>query len=127
MYKLSRLMLIGTVLATFACVAVLAEKLGGAILLWIGIALLIGFARRGRGVFTAFGTARWADGGDLRATGMLGARTGLIIGRVTDAGKPPLSKAIGGLCDPRLPSKEVCEEFLRRFRSGASRRSTRRW
>jgi type IV secretion system protein VirD4 len=111
-YKLSRLMLIGTVLATFACVAVLAEKLGGAILLWIGIALLIGFARRGRRVFTAFGTARWADGSDLRATGMLGARTGLIIGRVTDAGKPPLSKAIGGLFDPRLPSKEVCEEFL---------------
>ena len=47
MYKLSRLMLIGTVLSTFACVAVLAEKLGGAILFWIGIALLVGFARRG--------------------------------------------------------------------------------
>jgi type IV secretion system protein VirD4 len=118
MYKLSRLMLIGTVLATFACVVVLAEKLGGAILFWIGIALLIGFARRGRGVFTAFGTARWADGSDLRATGMLGARRGLIIGRVTDAGKRSLSKAVGGLFDPSLPSKEACEEFLAAIQRG---------
>jgi len=118
MYKLSRLMLIGTVLATFACVAVLAEKLGGAILFWIGIALLIGFARRGRRVFTAFGTARWADVDDLRAKKMLGARTGLPIGRVTGAGKRPLLKAVHGLFDPSLPSKEVCEEFLEAMQFG---------
>ena len=36
MYKLSRLMLIGTVLATFFCVAVLVAQFGGAILVWIG-------------------------------------------------------------------------------------------
>ena len=118
MYKLSRLMLIGTVLAAFACVAVLAEKLGGAILFWIGIALLVGFARRGRRVFTAFGTARWADVDDLRATRMLGARTGLPIGRVTGAGKRPLLKAVGGLFDPSLPSKEVSEEFLEAIQRG---------
>jgi len=104
MYKLSRLMLIGTVLATFACVAVLAEKLGGAILLWIGIALLIGFARRGRRVFTAFGTARWADVDDLRKNRMLGARTGLPIGRVTGAGKRPLLRGRNKTgCLPSFP------------------------
>jgi putative Mn2+ efflux pump MntP len=48
MKKFSRLMLIGTALATFAGVVVLAEKLGGTIFLWIGIALLSAFAQRRR-------------------------------------------------------------------------------
>ncbi len=48
MKKFSRLMLIGTVLATFAGVAILAEKLGGTIFFWIGIALLSAFAQRRR-------------------------------------------------------------------------------
>jgi|SRR5665213_230324 len=113
MYKLSRLMLIGAVLATLFCVAVLVAKFGGAIFVWIGIALLAVFAKRGYGAFTAFGTARWADSEDLRRTGMLGATAGLIIGRVTDAGKQPLSKAVPGLFDPKVPSKEACEEFLK--------------
>jgi len=48
MSKLLRLMLIGTALATFAGVAVLAEKFGGTIFFWIGIALLSAFASRRR-------------------------------------------------------------------------------
>jgi hypothetical protein len=48
MSKLLRLLLIGTVLAIFAGVAVLAERLGGTIFFWIGIALLSDFARRRR-------------------------------------------------------------------------------
>ncbi len=113
MYKLSRLMLIGTVLATFCCVAVLVAKYGVAIFIWIGIALLAVFARRGYGAFSSMGTARYADADDLRASGMLGAKTGLIIGRVTDAAKRPLSKAARELFDPKVPSKEACEEFLK--------------
>jgi membrane protein YqaA with SNARE-associated domain len=48
MSKLLRLLLIGTALAAFAGVAILAEKLGGTIFFWIGIALLSAFARRRR-------------------------------------------------------------------------------
>jgi len=44
---------------------------------------------------------------------MLGATAGLIIGRVTDAAKQPLSRAVPGLFDPKVPSKEACEEFLK--------------
>ena len=120
-------MLIGAVIATLCCVAVLVAKFGVAIFVCIGIALLVAFARRGYGAFTAFGTARWADADDLRRTGMLGAKAGLIIGRVTDAGKQPLSKAVRGLFDPKVPSKEACEEFLKAMQFGASRRPTRRW
>src|SRR5208282_1578942 len=105
MYKLSRLMLIGTVIAAFCCVAVLVAQFGVVILVGIGIALLVAYAKRGYGAFTAFGTARWADSEDLRRTGMLGATAGLIIGRVTDAAKQPLSKAVPGLFDPKVPSK----------------------
>ena len=46
MYKLSRLMLIGTVFATFVGLEVLAAKLGGTIFYWVGIALFIACTRR---------------------------------------------------------------------------------
>ena len=43
---------------------------------------------------------------------MLGARTGLIIGRMIDEGKLPISLALRGIFDPRVPSKDACEQFL---------------
>ena len=113
MYKLSRLILILTVFATFYCLAVLAVRFGGPVYIGIGIVLIAAFARRSYAALTAFGTARWASADDLRRTGMLDARTGLIIGRVTDAGKRPLSNALRGLFDPMMSSKEACEEFLK--------------
>jgi type IV secretion system protein VirD4 len=118
MYKLSRLMLIGTVLATFCCVAALAAKLGGLIFFGLAIVLLAVFAKRGYWALTAFGTARFASAEDLRATGMLGARTGLIIGRVMDAGNRSRSKALLRLFDPWVPSQEACEEFLEAIQIG---------
>ena len=99
-YKLSRLMLIGSVLATFFCVVALVAKFGGAIFVWIGIALLVAYAKRGYGTFTAFGTARWANADDLRAAGMLDANAGLIIGRVTGAGKATPFKGCVGAFQP---------------------------
>jgi type IV secretion system protein VirD4 len=118
MYKLSRLMLIGTVLATFCCVAALAAKLGGLIFFGLAIVLLAVFAKRGYWALTAFGTARFANAEDLRATGMLDSKTGLIIGRVMDAGNRSRSKALLRLFDPRVPSQEACEEFLEAIQIG---------
>jgi uncharacterized membrane protein YgaE (UPF0421/DUF939 family) len=46
MKKFSQLMLIGTVLAAFVGLEVLAAKLGGTILYWVGIALFIACTRR---------------------------------------------------------------------------------
>ena len=119
MYELSRLMLIGTVLATIACVVALAAKMGGAVFVVIAIILLIAIIGRKVAALTAFGTARWANAHDLRTAGMLDARTGLILGRVTDAGKQPLSKSIGLLFNSKVPAKEACEGFLEGIQFGS--------
>jgi len=112
MYKFTRLILILTVLVSFYCLAALAAKVGGLIFVGGGIVLLGVIAKRGYGALTAFGTARFANVQDLRATGMLDAKTGLIIGRVMDAGNRSRYKALLRLFDPRVPSQETCEEFL---------------
>jgi len=88
MYRLCRLMLILAVLAITYCVVVLAIQLGGLVCIGIGVLAVSSLARRGYGKLTAYGTARWADANDLRKAGMLGAKSGLIIGRVSDGGNP---------------------------------------
>jgi type IV secretion system protein VirD4 len=95
----------------FVCLAALAAKMGWLMFI-IAILVIIGLAKRGYGALTAFGTARFASASDLRKAGMLGARTGLIIGRVVDEGKPPFSKALSGLFNVRVASKDACQEFL---------------
>jgi len=116
MYKLSRLMLILSVVAGLWSLVIFAFRLGG--LGYIGIFMvLIGFcAKRGYGALTAYGTARWANADDLRAAGMLGASSGLIIGRVMGSGKPPFVKSMQELFRSWVPSKEACEQFLASMR-----------
>ena len=115
MYKLCRLMLIATVLVVCESLVAFATSAGGLGYLGIAIFLIASLAKRGYGRLSAFGTARWADAEDLRARGMLGARTGLIIGRVMDAGKRRLAKAVPQLFDPTVSSQQACEEFQNRF------------
>ena len=120
MYKISRVMLILAVLATFYSVAVLAGQISVLMYVIVGVAL-IAAGRRGYRSLTAFGTARWASADDLEAAGMMDAKTGPIIGRMNDWGKQPLSKALRRLFDPRVPSKEACEEFLKAIQTGRRR------
>ena len=60
------------------------------ILLWpISVYVLLPIAlakltKRGYRQLTSFGTARWADEKDLKRAGMLGAKSGLILGRLPD-------------------------------------------
>ena len=118
MYKLSRLMLILSVIAGLWSLVIFALQIGG--LGYIGLALVLFtlFAKRGYQALTAFGTARWATAGDLRAAGMLDANSGLIIGRVGSGGKPPFRKALEELFNSWVPSKEACEQFLASIRFG---------
>jgi type IV secretion system protein VirD4 len=118
MYKFCRLMLIATVLAVCECLVALAMSAGGLGYLGIAIFLIASLAKRGYGNLSAFGTARWANAEDLRARGMLGARTGLIIGRVMGAGKRPLAKAVPQLFDPTVSSQQACEEFVEAIELG---------
>jgi type IV secretory pathway TraG/TraD family ATPase VirD4 len=81
MYRVSRLLLIVAVIATWVAVAELA------ILAWpLSPLLLLGVAvrrMRKRIYFTTkLGSARWAEARDLKAAGLLNADTGLILGRL---------------------------------------------
>lgn len=112
MYELSRLMLIGAILTIGVCVVIVGAAMGPVFFLGLGVLLLVAYAKRERLGLSAFGTARFANADDLRNAGMLGAKTGLIIGRVMDSGKPPLFKAVQGLFDSTMEAKDACDGFL---------------
>ena len=116
MYLLSRLMLILAVIGFCFCLVVVSMSLGGLIYIGIAIVLFAYFAKRKLGVFTAYGTARWASIDDLRCMGMIGARRGPIIGRVTDTSKPSFRKAQEDLFSLRVSSKKAAEQFLNAIR-----------
>ncbi|MBS0262152.1 MAG: type IV secretory system conjugative DNA transfer family protein, partial [Planctomycetes bacterium] len=122
MYKLSRVMLILSVVAGLWSLMLFGMQIG--LLGYIGGGLILFklFGKRAYQALTAFGTARWADVADLRAAGMLNANTGLIIGRVGGEGKPPFHKALQELFSSWVPPKEACENFLSSIRIG--RKST---
>jgi type IV secretion system protein VirD4 len=122
MYKLSRLMLILSVFAGLASLILFGMQIG--LLGYIGIGLILFklFGKRAYQAFTSFGTARWANVSDLRWAGMLGARTGLIIGRVGDSGKPQFRKALNDLFSRWVPAKEACENFLASIRIAGKRK-----
>jgi type IV secretion system protein VirD4 len=122
MYKLSRLMLILSVVAGFWSLVIFALQIGFWGYVGLGLILFTLFWKRGYQALTAFGTARFANADDLRAAGMLGANTGLIIGRVGDCGKPPFRQGLEGLFRPWVPSKEACEQFLASIRIGRKSR-----
>jgi type IV secretion system protein VirD4 len=103
------------ILALFAyslCVVFVAMGMGGLLYIGIVIIVLAYLTRRRAGVYTAYGTARWATWGDLRNAGMLGARRGPIIGRVWKDTKPSFRKAQWDLFNFRVSSQEACEQFF---------------
>jgi type IV secretion system protein VirD4 len=112
MYTISRLILILVLVGYCFIFVVVAMSMGGLIPLGIAAILLAYFLRRKGGNYTAYGTARWASLDDLRYAGMVGAWRGPIIGRITNDSKPAFNKAQRDLFNPRVSSKEACEQFF---------------
>jgi len=110
-YSLCRLLHISTVLAVSGSLLSGVMRHPGLVYFGLGVCVLVVFKRRGK-VFTAFGTARWATSGDLRAVGMIGASRGPLLGHVVDGGKPPILKAAVELFDPMIPAEVACRQFL---------------
>jgi type IV secretory pathway TraG/TraD family ATPase VirD4 len=82
MYFLARLLLMLTVLVGVYCLLITATYMwpaSGWLLAILGIAYA---AKRGKEGLTTLGSARWANERDLREAGMLGAKSGLIVGRL---------------------------------------------
>jgi type IV secretion system protein VirD4 len=121
MYRLSRLLLLLAVAllaycAVLVCILSLSlvppQHRGLATVIATVCAIALIARRKGRRLFTAFGTAAWASDTEMERAGMLGARQGLILGRVPDSGKWPLGRAARSLLNRRLGAKDACRAFF---------------
>jgi len=99
MYRLSRLMLL------------LADKQGLAWAILIVSVIAVAARKKVRRIFTPFGTAAWASAAELERAGMIGADTGLILGRIKREGAPIVC-AVKGLLNKALSAKAACGEFF---------------
>lgn len=111
---LGRLMLI-------AGVVVLAYglTLAGTAMPWLGVGFLCLFAyviKNSGKRLTTLGSARWADAGDVSKAGMLDAKSGLILGRLTVT-RTRFLPAIKGLFSLRVDAMTACRQFLSTLRS----------
>jgi type IV secretion system protein VirD4 len=112
---LARLMLVVGIVLFGYCAG-----LTGAAVPFLGTVALVaacGYMARGaRKRLTTLGSARWADAADLRAVGMLDARSGLILGRMTDNRRHFLP-ALRSLFNPRVDSTTACRLFIAAIRN----------
>jgi type IV secretion system protein VirD4 len=106
----SRSMLMLAVLSAAYCLFIVAAAWPLSLL---GMICLFAFvAKRGRRRLTTLGSARWAESDDV--IGMLHAKNGLILGRLTKTRRRILP-AIRGLFNWRIDSLTACLRFLIAF------------
>ena|SRR5579872_3256293 len=105
-----RLLLILAVLLIGCCVVMLWDMYRGFVVLAVLICV-IRVVKRQRARLTSHGSAKWADPDDLRRAGMLGAGSGLILGRVMEHGTG-IGTALKTLFDKRIDDRRACEGFL---------------
>jgi type IV secretion system protein VirD4 len=111
--KLTRLVLIASVLLViYACVMLCMIQPWFIALFAVAAVAVAG--KRGYTRLSAFGTARWADADELNRAGMLGSKSGMIVGRM-DVPRPKLP-AVWGLFNPRIKASVACEQFLALFK-----------
>lgn len=111
MFALCRLMLIAFVAVLGCCVWLIGAMFGGPVVVVIVVGAVALAAKRGR-IFTAFGTARWAEEDDLQQAGMLSGK-GLMVGRLLGSPRPRFLKATLELINPLVRSAVATGHFLR--------------
>jgi type IV secretion system protein VirD4 len=112
--KFCRLIALTAIILMAVALALLAMRYPWPVIIGIIITAIVA-AKKGYIRLTAFGTARWADADDLRQAGMLDAKSGLILGRITDT-RPRVWSALKALFNPRVASDVAVEQFLALFR-----------
>jgi type IV secretion system protein VirD4 len=112
MFKLARALLILTAILIGCCLAVIGLRFG-VLFMAVAVILLFGVTtRRSETMLSAYGTARWADEQLLRLEQMIGAKDGVVIGRINEYRRTPLLRSLFGLLNPRMGSQEACERFV---------------
>lgn len=110
--KLTRLLLIASVLLiVYACVMLCVVQPWFMAL--FAIAAIAAASKRTYTHLTSCGTARWADADELNYAGMLGSKSGMIVGRM-DVPRPKF-RAVLALFNPRVNARVACADFLAIF------------
>jgi type IV secretion system protein VirD4 len=108
-----RLGLILAVALMAACTIFVGEMSPGFRVVAI-LLLIAGAAKKQFKRLTTLGSARWADVDDLRRAGMLGAGSGLILGRAA-YGRRDVVQALKNLFDRRIDAETACRHFVELF------------
>lgn len=112
MHQLTRVLLIVAVAAFAWSAGALVMFFWPSSAIALVIVAMVRAARRGHGRLTTLGSARWADEADLRRQGMLGASTGLILGRLPDDLRSGLAQRVRALGTSTIPAVLACRFFL---------------
>src|SRR5271165_2423887 len=118
MYKLSRAILVASIIVSAVFVAGAIADLWPLSAVAVVVVLIAAFGKKGYRRLTSLGSARWADEGDLRRAGMIDAGRGLIIGRLPGRKHRPLMFAIPGLFRGKIDAKAACRPFAPRMFRG---------
>jgi type IV secretion system protein VirD4 len=111
MYWLSRLCLVIGLLSLLYSGA-LVVLLGWPTTAWALLVIAFVYVlTRGRKLIGKLGTARWASAGDLQRAGMLGAESGIIIGRLPKE-KGHIDPGIPMLLSRHCSAKQACNTFF---------------
>jgi type IV secretion system protein VirD4 len=111
------MLIIGVILLGY-CLVLVGCAMPGAMV--IGLVCLTAYiANHGRKRLTTLGSARWADASDLHKAGMLDAKSGLILGRLTET-RRRLLPALIALCSNRVDAFTACRQFLGALRKPQS-------
>src|SRR5579864_4377794 len=108
-----------------ACVVLIAYclSLTGAAMPWLAAAYVVclfGYlAKHGHKRLTTLGSARWADANDLGNAGMLDARSGLILGRLTET-RRHFVPALKTLFNRQVDAMTACRQFFAALRKPGS-------
>jgi type IV secretion system protein VirD4 len=113
MDKLSRLLTVVSVIllgCSLAMIVALGWPLTGLVL---GLSAVNAFRQRRnrRGPLTTLGSARWAEFADLRAAGMIGHSSGLMLGHLIAKGPQHRAGRVRKLLSSRLRAEEACRSF----------------
>ncbi len=110
MYRFCRLLLIVAIVELLSAVSIGLAAGGPWVWAAAVVAIFSQLARRGKRLFWAHGTSRWANDDDLE--GMMDAEHGLILGRIADGNWRPWRGGIKALFDRKVQAKDACRRFL---------------
>ena len=116
MFALTRFLMILTVTALGWCVVIVGARFGVLMSIATIVFVVRMAAKRVTSSLTTLGSARWAVAKELRRAGMLGAKNGMILGRLIDGEKPAVVPSLIGLLNPFVGSRDACRQMFSALR-----------